>query len=265
MKLSKLNRSAIFAGIFAMSASLSLQSHAHPSQLTLISGRPDYNLPWTRSMVRDGFSFIPNPEIDFSTQQLSILARSGVRQVSIAEIINQYGQTTFQLIERALQFAASRSPVASFVVNTDPRGNNYICDMMANYPNTAFVVAPTVQPGNIHLEDEPACGAHNILRVTELNQTLNDLGDYAPRGDTVRVAAPSIDIPTTGWGGRPTAISGSLPATASVAAALALFASEHHAELSGEALIEQFLAERTVVVPSLEGKVENARAFIPRH
>lgn len=258
-----LSSTFVFAGSYASSTLPGLNNWdpSHISQVTLISGRPDFRLPFVRFAVTDGYSFIPNPELDITTQQLSILSDHGVTRVSMAEIVNQFGATTYGLISHAIEFAITRSPIVTFAIGSSSRDNAMICSMMDHHPQTAFVVAVPSHGSRIFAGDEPACAAPNILRATGLNETLDDLATTSSYGDTVRIAAPSIGIPTTGVSGRLTALTGTTPATMLVTSELSQF-SQMHPELTGASLIDQFMIEHTVQLPSLEGKVEDRRALV---
>jgi len=231
------------------------------SSITLISGRPDFRLPFVQNIIADGYSFVRFAEGNLTTQQLSILSDRFINRVSMAEIVDHGGSTNFELINRAISFGASRSPVITFNLGSSPDLNNRLCMMMSQYRNHAFVIATQKGAFPIDSRIEGACMARNILRVTGLNADQSDLDSLSAYGDTVRIAAPSVNIPTIGWGGVYSSLRGSTPATMIVAAELA-----HHAQMlpeyRGADLITSFLDQRTIVLESLLGKVEEGRALL---
>lgn len=227
------------------------------SNVTLVSGRPDFRLTFVRNTVVDGYAYVSPAEVNRTTQELSILVRRGIQRVSMGEVVYSDNSARSSDVYRALQFGASRSPVVAFALSSGSQQNNSTCRFMSQFTNTVFV---TVGPNFRDSLPELECLAANILRITSLNADQSDLTEYAPKGETVRLAAPSYRIPTIGQGGYHSELSGLSPAVMIVAAELAKFYNMNP-QLKGAALIDLFLETQSTVLPSLEGKVVGAKAL----
>ena len=229
--------------------------------LATILGTPDRNQPFVRQMLEQVVDFDGQiHETNWTTQLFSILSRRAVRPVISIEIVRYDGGTTYDLVQRGAYAASNRARVVFTAIGGGPQENNQLCQIFASFPAQAYVLSAGKSgyaPGE---GQEPACMASNILRVGALNRELTDLSPWSNFGPTVRIAAPGTDISVVGGGGVPSIASGTAPAAAAVAAELSNFA-EIHPELSGASLIYGFLQVRTVVLPSLYGKVAEGRAL----
>jgi hypothetical protein len=191
-----------------------------------------------------------------STFSYSILKRLGIEKAFSIEAMKN-GAMGYSDFWRGLIVGASKARVVFTIIGPVLER---LCAVLADYPDTAYVIVAGNDAMRLEPEANPSCLARNILRVAALDQNTNDLMSFANWGELVRIAAPASHIAVENIDGSPSFRTGTTMAASLVAGRLASFA-KAHPDLKGAVLIDQFLAENSVVLPALLGKVEAGRAL----
>jgi len=233
---------------------------AQASSLATVLGSPSGHLNFVRNML-DQRVFINNvaKESRWTTEMYSVMSDQGLRSVTAVEVVDIYGRVPMGELLKGLYTAAQYSGVVFTAVGSDSWGNDQICQAAARHSDIAFVL---IAGDTYSRNEEFHCYADNILRVTSLNATFDDVANFAGFGPTVRLAADGVNVRVVDDRGFHSYRSGVNFAGANVAAHLAQYSMAHR-RLSGADLIQSFLDEKTVELPELEGKVAGARALLP--
>lgn len=232
------------------------------ASLAVVLGAPDLTLPFVNSMIEKQVHYRDRDlDVDFSTQLFSVLSQRGVKSVWSYKILPKENNFEDEDLLQALTDASVEDHmlVAFTAFEGSDRLNSKLCARLALLDSTAFVLGA----GNRGQEkkSEPACLSPNILQVAALNEALTGLNHISNFGSSVRLAAPGSSFTVVGKGGLESELTGTSVAAAWTAAELAKFA-EIHAELKGADLIENFLNEKAVVLPTLRGKIVGEKAIL---
>jgi hypothetical protein len=229
------------------------------SEIAMIAGAPDPRLDFVERTVEDifvvGEGSTPSDQ-DYSTRTVSILAARQVTSITAFDVLRN-GMTSLRTVADALTGATASSKIVLLTVGGQ---NESLCALMAALPDTAFVWVAGHSATRIDPNVEPSCAAENILRVAPLNAEQDDLIPSSNFGATIRLAARSLSVPSVGLGGVVRDASPGSAASAIAAVALVETANRYP-DLRGSELIAKLL-DSALQLPSLEGKVEGARALI---
>jgi hypothetical protein len=240
----------IVFSVFTSKASLA-------ADLATLSGRPDFSLEFVTRLLERSEDLAPDFQKENwgSTIHVSIFDHLGVRSIVNFEMLSWDGFSSTPLIQKALRLGAAEAPVVTHDLEPE---TTPICNVMAAYPNTIFVI--TAGAGGAGLRLPPGCDLPNILRVAALNSTENALMGFSNFGANVKVAAPGQRVPGIGPGGEKVSVVGGQYAVAWAAGSLASFA-RNNPSLRGPALIEAFLNSQTMVIPTIKDKIPGGRAL----
>jgi hypothetical protein len=226
-----------------------------------ILGRPDPSLGFVDKIVKESFPVNgANYEMNWTTQLLSILANSGITQVSLVEAISDDGNLSMDVMFDALRLSARRANVVFAPIGGPPESENQICAVASSLPDSVFVFSAGMGSSRIDGDSDPECLASNIIRVAALNEIHSSLLSRSNFGLGIQLAAPGENVKVIGEGGAVSVLS-----SASAAAAIVVSAISHyqvdHPTVGGGHLVDAFFKEKTVSLPFLKGLIKNERAF----
>lgn len=221
------------------------------AEVSVVMGRP--YAPASKTIINH-VDLAKNDQFDeSSTWVYMLLELLGVKKTAGVYVMIDNFSTT-ELLIQGLQAAAHKAPI---VLTTLGPIDHFVCSMMANSPNTVFVVSAGNDSLELKKEDLPSCAAGNILMVTSLHQEKIRLMPHANRGNLVRLAAPAYFLPVDVLGHM--RVSGGAMAASLTAARLVEF-SQKNTNLSGALLVDKFLSEQAVSLPELS-LIDGGRAL----
>ncbi|MEI6791402.1 MAG: S8 family serine peptidase [Myxococcaceae bacterium] len=236
--------------VFTINALSATFLHSH--EIAVVSGVPDESIGFVRRMVREKVNFVSGESEQYnSTAVYSILNDSKIEDAAVISVLSKDGTVTKDLFLKGLESAVSKAPV---VYTNIALLNEAVCDFMGKHAETQFVFAAGDNGIKYSEEIMWSCSYANILIVTALDQSGEDLLPFSNWGSRVWVAAPGYQIAVVIPGGNYSTMTGSAVASAVVAAKFAVYLNQNPTQdvISSKT---QFLSEHEVFLPKLVGKV----------
>lgn len=251
-----MNCSSLIGVIFLL-----VSAKVSAAEVGLLLGEPDGSLPFVQSILvlQENYQTETQTQFDqdYTNQAFYLADELGVISVNNMSVLAN-GMTDGLSLRLALESAAKQSTV---VVTTLGGDDEFLCELMARHPQTAFVVAAGNHGRDLTFPHDSTCLARNILRVTQLNLDKSDLEINSNRGQGVRIAVSGHGKMYPVALSQVTPISPGLVGVMRMAGMLAKL-SRCNCGRAGDQLIELMLQDNAVVLPTLVGKVEGALALL---
>ncbi|MGE3261532.1 MAG: hypothetical protein AB7K68_07115 [Bacteriovoracia bacterium] len=247
--------------ILVLLCSISGSAFASGVELAIVASLPNEKMSFVRETLREKFDFTGKPgNTDYATAITYFAQKNGVQTVSAIQVLTEEGSVTTDHFHQGLELGASQAPIVLAPLGGADMQSS--CLKMAAQPQTAFLLPIGSDAAFDNGALEPACYSANILFVGGMNKELTELAVNQTYGTKARIGVPYVTLTApVGEDGRTITYTSKAFGLGMLAGKMAALLREEPS-LRGGTLIQRFVDTKTAYLPSLLGKVRDARALV---